>query len=241
MAGTAALPNFAAGKVAADSTVIFLDEAQSKCQLRDFGLTVPEGEVGTAEEAHKIAGRIGYPVVVKAVGNEFLHKSELGAVALNLHSADEVAQAAASISESVAKSHGKVERFLVERMATGAIAELIIGIKRDDQFGPALVIGAGGILVELIADSVSLLLPTDRAAVTKAVQSLSAFKLIKGFRGRAAGDMDAIVNAIMSVAAFAESNRERLMELDINPLLVLAEGQGVVAADALISFSSEEE
>jgi acyl-CoA synthetase (NDP forming) len=240
-AGTAALPNFTAGKVAAESTVSFLDESQSKCQLRDFGLTVPEGEVGTAEEAHEIASRIGYPVVVKAVGNEFLHKSELGAVALNLHSADEVTQAAASISESVAKSHRKVERFLVERMATGAIAELIIGIKRDDQFGPALVIGAGGILVELIADSVSLLLPTDRTAVTKAVQSLSAFKLIKGFRGREAGDMDAIVDAIMSVAAFAESNRERLMELDINPLLILPQGQGVVAADALISFSSEEE
>jgi len=102
-----------------------------------------------------------------------------------------------------------------------------------------LLIGAGGILVELIADSVSLLLPTDRAAVTKAVESLSAFKLIKGFRGSAAGDMKAIVDAALAVAAFAESNRERLIELDINPLLVLPEGQGVVAADALISFSCE--
>jgi acyl-CoA synthetase (NDP forming) len=125
-------------------------------------------------------------------------------------------------------------------MATGAIAELIIGIKRDEQFGPALVIGAGGILVELVADSASLLLPADRAAVTKAIESLSAFKLIQGFRGNAAGDMSAIVDAVLAVAAFAEGNQERLMELDINPLLVLPAGQGVVAADALISFSSEE-
>ena len=239
-AGVAVLPNFSAGELAAESTVGFLDEAQSKRQLHTFGLTVPEGEVGTAGEARDIAERIGYPVVVKAAGAEFLHKSELGAVVLNLRSGDEVTQAAASISESVAASGGKVEQFLVERMATGVVAELIIGIKRDDQFGPALVIGAGGVLVELIGDSVSLLLPTDRVAITKAVESLSVYRLIDGFRGNDAGDMIAIVDAILSVAAFADSNREHLMELDINPLLVLAKGQGVVAADALISMSSEE-
>ena len=239
-AAAATLPKFAAGEIAPDTAVRFLDEFQSKCRLRDFGLTVPEGDVGAAAEAPEIAERIGYPVVVKAVGEKFLHKSDVGAVVLNLNSADEVVAAIASISESVGESHGAPERFLVERMATGAIAELIIGIKRDDQYGPALVIGAGGILVELIADSVSLLLPTDRAAVTRAVESLSSYKLIKGFRGNKAGDMTAIVDAVLSVAAFAESNWDRLMELDINPLLVLPGGQGVVAADALISFSSEE-
>ncbi len=164
----------------------------------------------------------------------------MGAVVLDLQSADEVKRASASISRSVAAGNGKVERFLVERMVTGAVAELIIGIKRDAQFGPAMVIGAGGVLVELIADSVSLLLPTDRDAVTKAIESLSAIKLIKGFRGGEAGDMTAVVDAVLSVAEFAESNRQRLMELDINPLLVLPQGQGVVAADALIGFSSEE-
>jgi len=239
-AAAATLPKFAAGEIAPDAAVRFLDEFQSKCRLRDFGLTVPEGDVGAAAEAPEIAERIGYPVVVKAVGEKFLHKSDVGAVVLNLKSADEVVAAVASISESVGESHGAPERFLVERMVTGAVAELIVGIKRDDQYGPALVIGAGGILVELIADSVSLLLPTDRAAVTRAVESLSSYKLIKGFRGNKAGDMTAIVDAVLSVAAFAESNWDRLMELDINPLLVLSEGQGVVAADALIGFSSEE-
>ena len=239
-AKAATLPNFATGRIAAKQALAFLDESQSKRRLRDFGLTIPEGDVGSAAETHEIAERLGYPVVVKAVGEEFLHKSELGAVILNLQSAKEVTQATASICESVAASHGEVKRFLVERMATGTIAELIIGIKRDEQFGPALVIGAGGILVELVADSASLLLPTDRAAVTKAIESLSAYKLILGFRGNAAGDMEAIVDAVLAVAAFAESNQERLMELDINPLLVLPEGQGVVAADALISLSSEE-
>jgi len=239
-AKAATLPNFATGQIAAQQALTFFDESQSKRRLRDFGLTIPEGDVGSAAETHEIAERLGYPVVVKAVGEEFLHKSELGAVILNLQSAEEVMQATASICDSVAASHGEVKRFLVERMATGAIAELIIGIKRDEQFGPALVIGAGGILVELVADSASLLLPADRAAVTKAIESLSVFKLIQGFRGNAAGDMSAIVDAVLAVAAFAEGNQERLMELDINPLLVLPAGQGVVAADALISFSSEE-
>jgi len=239
-ASGATAPNFATKAIAGDSNARFVDEWRSKCMLHDAGLAVPEGEVGSAADAAEIAERIGYPVVVKAVGENYLHKSDIGAVILNLQDAGEVAEAIAKISESVAETHGVPEQFLVERMATGAIAELIVGIKRDDQFGLALVIGAGGILVELVADSVSLLLPTDRAAVMKAVESLSAAKLIKGFRGNAAGDMNATVDAILSVAKFTESHWDSLMELDINPLLVLPDGQGVVAADALIRFSSED-
>ena len=233
-ASGAAAPRFATTEIAEDSRARFIDEWQSKCMLRDAGLTVPDGDIGSAGEAAEIAERIGYPVVVKAIG--VLHKSDVGAVKLNLQNADEVADAVTKISESVAEAN----QFLVERMASGAVAELIVGIKRDDQFGPALVIGAGGILVELVADSVSLLLPTNRAAVMKAVGSLSAAKLIKGFRGNAAGDMNAVIDAVFSVAKFAEDNWDSLMELDINPLLVLPAGQGVVAADALVSFSSED-
>jgi len=240
-ASAATVPTFAADTVADDTPARFIDEWRSKCLLRDSGLSVPEGQVGTAPEAPDIAGRIGYPVVVKAVGEKFLHKSDIGAVKLNLHSADEVTAAVQSISESVAETQGVPEQFLVERMATGAVAELIIGVKRDEQFGPALVIGAGGILVELVADSVSLLLPTDREAIRSALESLSAAKLIKGFRGSTAGDMGAVVDAVLAVAAFAESRWDSLMELDVNPLLVLPEGQGVIAADALISLSSEEQ
>ncbi|MFQ5982819.1 MAG: acetate--CoA ligase family protein, partial [Woeseiaceae bacterium] len=234
------LPTFAAGFPAKNPVVRFLDEWQSKSELRKFGLTVPEGEIGTKEQVPGIAQRLGYPVVVKAVGEKFLHKSDVGAIALNLQCAEDVVAAVDSISASVADSHGPVLHFLVERMATGSVAELIIGVKRDEQFGPALVIGAGGVLVELVADSVSLLLPTDRVAITKAIESLSVHKLIEGFRGSAAGDMNAIVAAVQSVAAYADDKRDQLMELDINPLLVLAEGHGVVAADALIGLSSEE-
>jgi acyl-CoA synthetase (NDP forming) len=232
-AGSATLPKLNPAAIDHKRRIIYLDEPQSKARLRACGLSVPEGEVGTAEKTQEIAKRIGYPVVVKAVG--ILHKSDVGAVVLNLHNAGEVADAVAKISESI----GEPQQFLVERMTTNAIAELIIGVNRDEQFGPALVIGAGGILVELVADSVSLLLPTDRDTVSRAIESLSVAKLIKGFRGNDAGDMGAIVDAVLFVATFAEENWDTLMELDINPLLVLADGQGVVAADALIGFAAE--
>jgi acyl-CoA synthetase (NDP forming) len=201
---------------------------------------VPEGGVGSAEEVPTIADSIGYPVVVKVVGAEFLHKSDMGAVILNLHNAGEVASAVAKISASVAAHQGVAEQFLVERMVGGSVAELIVGINRDEQFGPALVIGAGGILVELIADSVSLLLPTDRATVGKAIDSLTSAKLLKGFRGNKPGDIEAIVDAVLAIAAFAENNWDCINELDVNPLMVLPEGQGVVAVDALISLASED-
>ena len=181
---------------------------------------------------------------MKAVGETFLHKSDLGAVMLNLNSAEEVKLAVKEISDSVgtqsvADSQVVADRFLIERMVTGAVAELIIGIKRDEQFGPALVIGAGGILVELISDSVSLLLPTNRAAVAEAINSLTVSKLLTGFRGKTAGDINAVIDATLGIAAFTEDHWDTLLELDINPLMVLPDGQGVVAVDALICISPQ--
>jgi len=121
-----------------------------------------------------------------------------------------------------------------------AIAELIVGVKRDEQFGPALVIGSGGILVELVADSVSLLLPVDRDKVEKAIRSLSVAKLIDGYRGKPAGDMQEAVDAVVGIAAYAEKNWDNLLELDVNPLMVLSEGEGAVAADALIVLACDD-
>ena len=226
------LPRFAEGSVSPESIV--LDEWDSKCRLAQCGLKTPAGALGTATELPGLADSLVYPVVVKAVGTDFLHKSDMGAVALNLNSAEEVAAAVEKISLS-AKAHNAVaEQFLVEQMVAGSIAELIVGIKRDEQFGPALVIGAGGVLVELMADSASLLLPTNRRAVLNAINSLSSVKLLQGFRGKPPGDIEAVVDAVMAIASFAEDHWEQLLELDVNPLMVLPEGQGVIAADALI-------
>jgi acyl-CoA synthetase (NDP forming) len=189
---------------------------------------VAHAELGAA------AAEIGFPVVLKACGTAFAHKSDLGAVRLGLQSPEDVLAAAESIRAAVSAHGLSVESFLIEHMVEGGVAELIVGIQRDEQFGLALVIGSGGVLVELIGDSASLLLPTDRMSVERALMSLKVATLLRGFRGKPAGDIGAAVDAILSVAAFAESHWETLQELDVNPLIVLPQGQGVVAVDALV-------
>jgi len=131
------------------------------------------------------------------------------------------------------------EQFLIERQVGSPVAELIVGVRRDDQFGPVLVVGAGGVLVEMVEDAATLLLPTSRTAVERAIRGLRVARLLAGYRGKPAGDMAAAVDAVMAVAAFAEAHRDRLVELDVNPLLVLPEGQGALAVDALVVMDAD--
>ena len=119
-------------------------------------------------------------------------------------------------------------------MVEGCVTELILGIKRDPQFVLVLVVGAGGVQVELAGDSCILLLPCTEQEREAALDSLKVSRLIAGFRGRPAGDRAAILEAMRVIAAFAEMEGTRLVELDVNPLMVLPRGNGVVAADALI-------
>ena len=228
------LPRVSTSQYGADASIQTIDEWASKSSLKAFGLPVPVGGIGRAEEVSAIAAKIGFPVVLKALGANFSHKSDVGAVKLNLKSLEEVEEAAREVSASVAKSGESVETFLVESMVQDTVAELIVGVNRDSQFGPALVIGAGGILVELLNDSCSLLLPTDKDTVERALDSLTVTRMLKGFRGQTAGDINALVDAILAIGDYAQAHWDSLLELDINPLLVLPQGQGVVAADALI-------
>jgi acetyl-CoA synthetase len=232
------LPRSYAGFTEPSGQPEILDEWDSKNRLGAYGLTLPPAELVTADEAPEAANRIGYPVVIKAVGKAFSHKSDLGAVKLNLESPEDTARAVKEISESAAQKQLAATRFLVESMVQDVVAELIVGIKCDEQFGPTLVIGAGGTLVELISESVSLLLPVDRIAVNNAIRSLTVTKLLDGFRGNPQGDVDACVDAILNIAAFAEDHWDTLLELDVNPLMVLPKGKGIVVADALVSMAS---
>ncbi|MEM7170185.1 MAG: acetate--CoA ligase family protein [Pseudomonadota bacterium] len=207
-----------------------LNEWDSKVSLSAAGLLVPEGRLVSANDCSSVAESLRFPLVVKAVSSDLEHKSEAGAVALNLNSIEEVKSAVAGMSRLS-------DRFLIEEMQSGAVCELIIGVKRDEQFGLALVVGSGGILVNLIEDSASLLLPTDRKAVETALSTLKADRLLAGYRGKPAGDREAVIQSVLAVAAWAEQNAGRLYELDVNPLIVLSEGQGAVAVDALIRMA----
>ena len=121
-------------------------------------------------------------------------------------------------------------------MVQNKVVEMIIGIKIDNQFGPVIVIGAGGIYTELINDSVTLLFPLKKSIILKAISNLKIFKLLKGYRGKPKGDIKALVDTIKKLGVFAEKNAGNLIEVDINPLIVRTKGKGVIAADALIHY-----
>ncbi len=224
----------------APSESTMLDEWASKQLMAQFGLPVPTGQISELADVAQVADRVGYPVVMKGVSDKLAHKTEAGAVVLNLRNAQAVTQAAQTMSQSLAEQGLTEVRYLIEPMEANFVGELIIGLKQDEQFGLALIVGTGGILVNLLNDSATLLLPTTRNAVTEAITSLQGFKLLNGYRGRAEGDIDAAVDAVMSVADFAMEHWEQVTELDINPLMVRPKGQGVVAVDALVRFQTQE-
>ena len=212
-----------------DCQVKLLDEAESKKILAQNGIPIPHGRVVySAEEAITAADEIGYPVAIKACG--LAHKTEIGGVRLNLGNSDDVFQTVSELS-------GICESYLVEKMVVGVVAELIIGVAQDEQFGPYLLVGGGGILVEMMKDSTSLLLPTTREKVIYELGQLMCAPLLTGFRGAPTADKEAAADVILAVADLVENNPLLVNELDINPLMLLAEGQGVVAADALISIN----
>ncbi|MCA1190723.1 acetate--CoA ligase family protein [Saccharopolyspora sp. 6V] len=200
-----------------------LDEPTGKRVLAARGVTVPDGRVVSEPEAPAAAAELGFPVVVKAVSADLAHKSDAGGVRLGLTDREQVRAAVAAMS-------GLADRFLVERMVGGAVAELIVGVRRDPRFGPALTVGAGGVLVELVRDAVTLLLPVTRAEIRTALAELRIWPLLTGFRGPAA-DVDAVVDAVAAIAEHARAD-PRLLELDVNPLLALP--HGAVAVDVLV-------
>jgi acyl-CoA synthetase (NDP forming) len=220
-----ALPEPAPVLLGADGagTARLLDEAAAKAALAAHGLPVPDGAIATTpEEAAAIAARVGFPVALK--GRGVAHKTEAGAVRLNLRSQQAVAEAARGMDYA--------SGWLVERMVEGAVAELILGVVRDPAHGYTLTVGAGGILTELLADAATLMIPASAAEIRAALDGLRTAPLLHGYRGRAEADIGAVVSACMALQAYVAEVDDRLEELDINPLMVTP--HGAFAADALI-------
>jgi acyl-CoA synthetase (NDP forming) len=216
----------AGGPVA--TPVVAWDEVEAKAALAAYGLPMPRSAVaGSVSELPAAARQVGYPVVLKALAEGLAHKSEVGGVAVGLDSEEAVARAAAGMS-------GVADRFLVEQMVDGVVLELIVGVQRDPRLGLGLTLGAGGVLVELVDDTATLLLPATRGEIRAALTGLRVGPVLEGFRGTVA-DLDAVVSAIEAVAAFATDHAGRLLEIEVNPLLVLPEG--AMAVDALIRLA----
>jgi acyl-CoA synthetase (NDP forming) len=206
--------------------IVTLSEAEAKAELAAAGVIVPGGRsAATVEEAAAAAEALGFPVVLKGLG--VAHKTEAGAVKVNLTSRQEVITAARGMA-AVASG------YLVEKMIARPVAELIVGAMRDAVAGPVLTIGAGGILVELLEDSAILTLPVTEEMIRDAIAGLKIAKLLDGYRGNPKGDIAALTETVAAAASYVVANASKLEELDINPIMVLPDGHGAVAADALI-------
>ena len=186
--------------------------------------------VASAADAVAAADALGYPVALKAEGPGLEHKTECGALRLNLADGPAVAAAAADLL-------ALAPQLTVEAMVTDAVAELIVGARRDPVLGPHLVLGAGGVLVELLADSRVLLLPVRPAAVAQALDALKVGRLIAGWRGRPPADRAALIEVVLAAGRFVEAYGDRLASLDMNPLMARPSGATVV--DVLLQFASD--
>jgi acetate---CoA ligase (ADP-forming) len=214
---------------------VTFSEWDGKLLMASSGVPVPAGEiVRTASDAVAAAQRLSLPVAVKSVGAALAHKTELGAVRLNLTSDDEIRAAATALLSITGE-------LLVEQMITGAVAEVIVGVARDSVLGLYLLLGSGGVLAELAGDVATLMLPAPRSEIAAALSDLRVARLLQGFRGAPPGDMEACIDAIMAVQQFALQHRNTLHELEINPLIVRRNGLGAVAADVLLRMAGTPE
>jgi acyl-CoA synthetase (NDP forming) len=206
-----------------------LTEAEAKQVLKKYGIPVVEEQVvKTIEETQIAAERYGYPVVLKGLGSRLTHKTERGLVKLNLSNKEEVRLAALYIKEAAGID---LEGFLIQPMLQGK-REFVAGLFHDEQFGPTVMFGLGGIFTEAIEDVVFALAPLEKNEAQRMIEQLEAQKLLGEFRGEKAPDRDTLINALVGLSKIGKEIPE-IREIDINPLLVTADGK-VTAVDALI-------
>lgn len=215
------------------------DEHSTKRYLAEFGVQpVDEAVARTADEAAAVAGRLGFPVVLKVLSADIAHKTEAGGVRLRLGNAQEVRKAFDEVMAS-ARAYAptaQIDGALLQKMEAGQ-AELILGATRDPVFGMTLTVGLGGVLTELYKDVSHRVLPVDEAMARDMLGELKAFPLLTGYRGRPLGDVEAACRAIAGFSRAVLALQEQADEVEVNPLLVKEQGQGVRALDALVLAS----
>jgi acetate---CoA ligase (ADP-forming) len=209
-----------------------LAEHEGKAALAAYGVRIPRGLRVPTEQAPAAAQSLGFPVVMKVADGAIEHKSELGGVVVDVRTEGEASAAA----ERLARLGRTV---LVEEMVTDGVAEILLGVVRDPQFGQVLLLGAGGVLTELLRDTVTLLPPFTAQTVEEALHRLTIAKLLMGFRGRPPGDVPALVATALACVQYAEADLQSLVELDLNPVIVRPAGRGAIAADVLIRIQGE--
>ncbi|MFJ8793105.1 acetate--CoA ligase family protein [Streptomyces sp. NPDC102462] len=210
-----------------------LSEHAAKQLLRAYGIRVPREQlVSSAAGAVRAAAQVGYPVVMKASGTRIAHKTELGLVRIGLTSASQVRDAYRELTDTARYEDVSLDGVLVCQMVERGV-EMVVGVTHDDLFGPTVTVGLGGVLVEVLRDTAVRVPPFGEEQARDMLGDLRGRALLDGVRGRPPADVDALVEVVLRVQRMALELGGELAELDINPLMVLPQGQGAVALDAL--------
>jgi acyl-CoA synthetase (NDP forming) len=210
-----------------------LTEHGAKKVLSKYGIQVTQGSIAkNADEASRIASSIGFPVAMKISSPDISHKSDVGGVVLNVRNED-VKDAFSDMISRVKKAvpGANIEGVLVQQMAPSG-HEVIVGLKKDAQFGHALMFGLGGIFVEVYRDVTFRVVPIRKREAFEMISEIKGYPILKGIRGRKSADIDSIVDVLISVSSMAMT--ENIIELDINPLIVNESGAFAVDARAMI-------
>lgn len=214
----------------------FANEASAKAALAQAGVPVLKEITATSRDAALAAAReIGFPLVLKIVSPDIAHKTEVGGVVVGVRSEAQLADEYDSLLARVAQKapQARIAGVLVAQMAQGGV-ELILGTKKDPVFGPVVMVGLGGIFAEVLRDVALQIAPVTEAQATQMLRSLKAFPLLDGARGRAKADVAAAARAVAALSQFAARHADAVAEIDINPLVVMDQGQGAFALDALL-------
>lgn len=209
-------------------------EHEARQALKDYGISgPPEQFVATVEEAAAAAEALGFPVVLKGIVENLIHKSDAGLVKVGLNSADDVRREATQMTRAADRLDGRLLGFLVQRKMS-AVCEIFVGCRVDPDFGPLVAVGAGGVQVELYKDVAVRLAPLDPEGARQAIAATRVAKLLAGFRGAAPADVDAVARTVSAVSRFIADHSDHISEVEINPLAVMAGNQGCVALDCVL-------
>ncbi|MFY0634042.1 MAG: acetate--CoA ligase family protein [Vannielia sp.] len=228
-----------AGAILARGDARALSESRSKALLARYGIATPgEARAGSAEEAARVAGGIGFPVVMKVESADIAHKSDAGGVVLGIDSPEAARAAYARIIESCSAAHpaARIEGVLVQQMAPPGL-EIIVGARNVPGFGPLVTVGMGGVLTELLADAVTALAPLSVPEARGMLARLKAAPLFDGYRGSPPIALEALAEAVATVSHIAANHPEEIAELDVNPLICLPDR--VIAVDGLVVRSAK--
>ena len=215
-----------------------LTEVESKQLVASAGIPVVESKLAaTKAEAVSLSRKTGFPVVLKIVSPDIIHKSDIGGVKLNLTNATQAGRAYADIIAAAKKSNAKadIHGVSVQKMARPGV-EVIMGMTKDPQFGPVLMFGLGGVFVEVLKDVAFRIVPLERRDASQMIREIKGYPLLEGYRGHEPADIKSLEDLLLKLSDFVDKTPE-IKELDLNP--ILAYKDGAVAVDARVILESQ--